>query len=113
LLPYRFGIKRLHAIAGSAGTGRMCGEKVKESYGEVSDRGEEGHVDTVNRRGLLLAFIPVVLSALIAGGLLYYLYVLKAPPPVVRIAADRTGSDIRELLEAVAKLAEARGDGLR
>ncbi len=70
-------------------------------------------MDTVNRRGLLLAFIPVVLSALIAGGLLYYLYVLKAPPPVVRIAADRTGSDIRELLEAVAKLAEAREDGLR
>ena len=91
----------------------MCGEKTKESRGRISDRGEEGHVDTVNRRGLLLAFIPVVLSALIAGGLLYYLYVLKAPPPVVRIAADRTGSDIRELLEAVAKLAEAREDGLR
>ncbi len=84
-----------------------------EKYAHKRDRGEEGHVDTVNRRGLLLAFIPVVLSALIAGGLLYYFYVLKAPPPVVRIAADRTGSDIRELLEAVAKLAEDRDGELR
>ncbi len=91
----------------------MFGETEKHAHKGDRDRGEEGHVDTVNRRGLLLAFIPVVLSALIAGGLLYYFYVLKAPPPVVRIAADRTGSDIRELLEAVAKLTEDRDGDLR
>ena len=69
--------------------------------------------DTVNRRALLLAFIPLLLSLLLAGGLLYYYKVVKAQPVVVRIAADQRGSDVRELLEAVAKMAMERDPDIR
>ncbi|WP_197059632.1 TAXI family TRAP transporter solute-binding subunit [Thermopetrobacter sp. TC1] len=64
--------------------------------------------DTVNRRGLFLALIPLILSLMLAGGLYYYFHYVEGGPITVRIAADRTGSDVRELLEAVAKLAHKR-----
>jgi len=71
------------------------------------------HQDTVNRKGLMLAFLPLLASLLIAGGLFYYFKVVKAAPEVVRIAAGHKGSDIRGLLEAVARIAAGKEDGLR
>ncbi len=68
--------------------------------------------DSVNRRGLLLALVPLLLSLALAGGIYYYFAVVAAPPAVVRIAADRSGSDIRELLEAVSKIAAKRAEGV-
>ncbi len=71
------------------------------------------NTDTVNRKGLLLALLPLLASVLIAGGLLYYFQVVKAAPDVVRIASGRTSSDIRGLLEALQEIAAKKEGGLR
>ena len=83
------------------------------SKSEERTQAQGGHTDTVNRRGLFLALIPLLLSLMVAGGLFYYFSFVDTPPPVVRIAADRSGSDIHELLEAVARLAEKRAGDIR
>ena len=72
----------------------------------------QGHTDVVNRRGLLLALVPLLVSLALAVGLGYYFFIHNAPPPVVRIAADRSGSDIRGLLEAVSKIAGGHEQGI-
>ena len=73
----------------------------------------EQNRDTVNKKGLMLALLPLLISLLAAGGLFYYFKVMKAAPAVVRIAADKGGSDVRGLLEAVATIAAAKENGTR
>jgi TRAP transporter TAXI family solute receptor len=58
--------------------------------------------DTVNRRGLMLALVPLLLSVLALGGWLYYSY-SKPEPRTWKVAADQRGSDNFELLEALAE----------
>ncbi|HHN72711.1 MAG TPA: hypothetical protein ENK13_01350, partial [Thermopetrobacter sp.] len=91
----------------------MARQESSPSGEPPTSTGREEVRDTVNRRALWLAFIPLLLSLLVAGGLVYYYKVVRAKPVVVRIAADRSGSDVRELLEAVAKLAMERDPDLR
>jgi TRAP-type uncharacterized transport system substrate-binding protein len=57
--------------------------------------------DTVNRRGLMLALVPLLMSLLALGGWLYYSH-SKPEPRTWKVAADQRGSDNFELLEALA-----------
>ncbi len=70
------------------------------------------HEDTVNRGALIMALLPLVFSLLLAGGLFYYFQVFEERQITVRIAADQPGSDIHDLLEAVATLARQQDDDL-
>ena len=58
--------------------------------------------DTVNRRGLLLALVPLLLSVLALGGWLYYTNT-GTEARTWKIGAERRGSDNFELLQALAE----------
>ncbi len=68
--------------------------------------------DTVNRRGLLLALIPLLLSVLALAGWLYASHDNTAGT-TWKIGAERRGSDNYELLQALAEKAASPADGIR
>jgi TRAP transporter TAXI family solute receptor len=68
--------------------------------------------DTVNRRGLLLALIPLLLSVLALAGWLYASHDDTADR-TWKVGAERRGSDNYELLQALADKATSDGEGIR
>ncbi len=68
--------------------------------------------DTVNRRGLLLALIPLLLSVLALAGWLYASHDDTAGT-TRKVGAERRGSDNYELLQALAEKASSPADGIR
>ena len=68
--------------------------------------------DTVNRRGLLLALVPLLLSVLALGAWLYANNG-KTDERTWKMGAERRGSDNFELLEALAAKASSSADGTR
>lgn len=68
--------------------------------------------DTVNRRGLLLALIPLLLSVPALAGWLYASHDDTAGT-TWKVGAERRGSDNYELLQALAEKASSPADGIR
>ncbi len=68
--------------------------------------------DTVNRRGLLLALIPLLLSVLALAGWLYINNDSNAER-TWKVGAERRGSDNYELLQALAERVSGQSDGFR
>lgn len=64
--------------------------------------------DTVNRKALLLAFAPVLISLLLAGWFYYTFVWQPSQPKVVRIGVGSSSGDLKELLEATARMLRER-----
>lgn len=77
----------------------------------AADAKQTSH-DTVNRRGLLLALIPLLLSVTALGGWLYATHA-DTGQHTWKVGAERRGSDNYELLQALADKASSPENGLR
>ncbi len=81
--------------------------------GAMADTGSRGQSrDTVNRRGLLLALIPLLISVIALGAWLYASQDTGSDR-TWKIGAERRGSDNFELLEALAAKASGPNDSVR
>jgi TRAP transporter TAXI family solute receptor len=73
----------------------------------------EKNKDTVNRKALIGATIPLVVSVLLLAGLYYKFFVLDAQPRIVRIATDIQGSITQELMESIGSQMQQKNESIK